>query len=116
MKVVDFSATRAAAITGYESHGATSVPLGDGEGEAHVYCLRFEPGGAIGRHPTGFGQLLLVIEGSGWVEGGDGERVALSSGQGAWLARGEGHAKGSDQGMTAVMIQVDDLAPRPEST
>jgi quercetin dioxygenase-like cupin family protein len=115
MEIVDFSSERAAPITRYQSVGASSVTLGDGTGEAHVHCLRFAPGGAIGRHPTGFAQLFLVVEGSGWVEGADGERVALSAGQGAWFARGESHAKGSDRGMTAVMIQVDELAPRADA-
>ena len=112
MKVVDFTPERAEAITNFESVGASSVPLGDGSGEAHVCCVRFDAGGSIGRHPAGFSQLFLVTEGRGWVEGEDGERRELAAGQGAWFARGEQHAKGSDHGMTAVMIQVGELEPR----
>lgn len=115
MKIVDFSPWRAEPITRFASAAASSLALADGSGEAHVYCVRFGPGGRIGEHPTGFGQLFLVVEGRGWVQGGDGARVELAAGQGAWLARGELHAKGSDQGMTAIMIQVRDLEPRRES-
>ncbi len=112
MKIVPFGADVAEAIEGYESRSASSVALGDGTGEAHVYCLHIEPGGLIGRHPTGFGQLLLVVDGEGWAEGEDGLRVALRTGEAAYFAKGETHAKGSESGMTAVMVQVDSLKPR----
>jgi quercetin dioxygenase-like cupin family protein len=109
--MLDFSAKRAEPIEHFESLGASSVPLGDGHGEAHVYCVRFEPGGRIGQHPAGFGQLFLVVEGAGWVSGHDGARVELAAGQGAYFSRGELHAKGSEVGMTAIMIQIRDLDP-----
>src|SRR5262249_37893214 len=102
---------RAEPIESFQSVRAYSARLGDGEGEAHVYCLRFDPGGMIGEHPAGFGQLFLITEGSGWVIGQDGKRVELSAGQGAYFSRGEIHSKGSDAGMTAIMIQVKKLQP-----
>ena len=111
VKIIDCSEERAEPIERFESVGASSVRLGDGHGEAHVYCIRFEPGGKIGQHPTGFGQLFLVVDGAGWVSGQDGVRVELAAGQGAYFPRGELHAKGSDVGMTAIMIQVRELEP-----
>ncbi len=112
MQVIDFSPRLAEPILKFDSTGASSVALGDGAGEAHAYCLYLEPGGQIGRHPAGFGQLFLVVQGAGWAAGVDGIRVALRSGQAACFERGEMHSKGSDTGMTAVMIQVRDLEPR----
>ena len=109
--ILNFSERRAETIELYKSVRASSVRLGDGDGEAHVYCVRFGPGGKIGAHPAGFGQLFLVIEGSGWVSGADGRRVEIFAGQGAYFARGEMHSKGSDVGMTAIMIQVKELQP-----
>lgn len=111
VKIIDFSEERAEPIEQFQSACASSVRLGDGHGEAHVYCVRFEPGGEIGQHPTGFGQLFLVVAGTGWVSGHDGARVELAAGQGAYFPRGELHAKGSDMGMTAIMIQVRELEP-----
>ncbi|MFO7170383.1 MAG: cupin domain-containing protein [Chloroflexota bacterium] len=113
MQIIDFGAERAEPISVYDALRATSVPIGDGSGEAHVYCVRFEPGGSIGEHPAGFGQLFLVVEGAGWVSGQDGRRVEVRAGQGAFFERGELHAKGSEAGMTAIMVQVFDLAPTP---
>ena len=111
MKIVDFSPERAESIAQFGSIGASSVRVGDGQGEAHVYCVRFAPGGRIGEHPTGFGQLFLVIEGSGWISGQDGVRVAIAAGCTAYFPRGEQHAKGSDVGMIAIMVQVRELTP-----
>ena len=109
MRMIEFSREHARPIELYESVAASSVSLADGTGEAHVYCLHFEPGGEIGQHPTGFGQLLLVMQGEGWASGDDGKRVTLSAGQGAVFERGELHAKGSESGMTALMVQISEL-------
>ena len=115
MKLINFTPERARPVGLFESVSASSVALGDGAGEAHVYCLYFGPGGRIGEHPAGFGQLFLVVQGEGWASGG-GERVALRAGQGVYFERGELHSKGSETGMTAIMVQVAELEPRaPEA-
>jgi quercetin dioxygenase-like cupin family protein len=111
MHVLEFGRDRAAAIERFSSEGASSVPLARGRGEAHVYAVHIDPGGSIGHHRAGVGQLFIVVSGAGWAEGDDGVRVDLTEGQAVCFARGEMHAKGSDQGMTALMVQVDDLQP-----
>jgi GrpB-like predicted nucleotidyltransferase (UPF0157 family)/quercetin dioxygenase-like cupin family protein len=105
MRILDLGPRVAERITNFDSKGATSVPIAHGSGESHFYVLRFEPGGRIGRHPAGPAQLLLAVEGSGWVEGGDGVRMALRRGEAACFEAGEMHAKGSEVGMTAIMVQ-----------
>jgi len=85
------------------------VAVSHGSGASHAYMLRFAPGGSIGRHRAGPPQLLIAVEGSGWVEGGDGRRMALRRGEAAQFDAGEMHAKGSDVGMTAIMLQQDGL-------
>jgi hypothetical protein len=110
MNLIDFGPEHAAPISEYGSRGAAAHPLADGAGEAHVYALHLEAGGEIGPHPAGFGQLFLVIAGEGWVAGADGVRQTVCAGQGAMIARGEVHAKGSRTGLTAVMVQVAELA------
>lgn len=107
MQLVDFSAGRAEPVTRFSSNGVRAVAVGHGRGEAHIYSLHLEPGGVIGPHLTGFAQLLLVVAGSGWVASADGVRHGVSEGRGAYFDRGEQHSKGSDTGMTAIMIQVD---------
>lgn len=112
MRTLRFNRDLAQPITLFDSTGAFSVPLADGSGEAHVYCVHMDAGGCIGEHPAGFSQLFLVVQGSGWAAGADGVRVPLPSGHGALIERGERHSKGSEDGMTAIMVQVAELAPR----
>lgn len=109
MRIVDFGPDHAVPIEAFSSHAAASRHLGSGRGAAHVYVIHFEAGGSIGRHRAGFDQLFLAVSGRGWVEGGDGTRVELAAGQAVRFAWGEQHAKGSESGMTAVMVQVDAL-------
>ncbi len=111
MRIINFGPERAETISLFNSVGAASVELGAGSGEAHAYAVYIEAGGLIGPHPAGFGQLFLVVQGSGWAAGADGRRSALTSGQGAYFDRGEVHSKGSDSGMTAIMLQVRELTP-----
>jgi quercetin dioxygenase-like cupin family protein len=111
MKLIEFSNEHAQPIQLFESVSASSVRLADGSGEAHVYCVYFSPGGRIGEHRAGFGQLFLVVHGEGWAAGEDGRRVKLSVGQGVYFERGELHSKGSESGMATVMVQVAELEP-----
>jgi quercetin dioxygenase-like cupin family protein len=113
MQLLRFDATRGDRITAFESRGASAVPLGDGRGEGHVYCVSLKPGGVIGPHEAGFDQLFLVVAGSGWVSGSDEVPHAVGRGEGAFIARGEVHAKGSRTGLTAIMVQLSELTPRP---
>lgn len=63
----------------------------------------------IGPHAAGFGQILVALAGEGWAAGADGERRLLREGQAAFISRGEIHSKGSETGMTALMVQVRDV-------
>ena len=96
-------------IVNYASRGASGAHLAVGSGEAHVYMTEFDGGGGIGRHEAGFGQLFVILSGSGWVSGDDGRRVEVGTGDVVYFQRGEHHAKGSDTGMRALMVQVRDL-------
>ncbi|HEY3070529.1 MAG TPA: cupin domain-containing protein [Gaiellaceae bacterium] len=111
MEILRFDVSRAERITEYKSRLAAALKVADGEGEAHAYVVYLEPGGEIGSHAAGFGQLFFAVAGSGWVAGGDGERMLLGEGDAAFIRRGETHSKGSETGMTAFMVQVHDFEP-----
>ncbi len=110
MKIVEVGPAEQQRISAYGAKDAFSLLAASGSGRAHVHTLRFEPGGMIGRHPAGPAQLFIVVEGVGWVEGGDGVRTPIEAGQAAFIAAGEPHAKGSETGMSVVMVQVETLA------
>jgi quercetin dioxygenase-like cupin family protein len=106
--VVRFDEAAADAVDDYESRGTKSVHLGSGAGPSHIYVLHFDPGGFIGTHKTGFGQLFLVVSGDAWVDV-EGDRVDVASGQAVAIPRGVQHSKGSETGGTVVMVQMFDL-------
>lgn len=110
IRIFSFDIDRALPIERFGSGGASSVELAHGSGEAHSYAVHFQPGGSIGRHPAGFDQLFLVVQGSGWVAGADGVRLAVDQACGAFIPKGEVHSKGSEAGMLAVMIQASEFA------
>jgi len=111
MQVIETGPELAATIHRFESHGASSVHLGTGTGDAHVYAIHIEPGGEIGPHEAGFDQLFIVVEGAGWAAGADGVQIPLDSGRAVIVHRGEIHSKGSETGMKAIMVQVSALRP-----
>ena len=74
-----------------------------------MYCVYFAAGGIIGEHPAGYAQLFLVMAGEGWAAGADGERVPLRAGEGAFFWPDERHSKGSELGMTVLMVQSERL-------
>ena len=112
MIVFNSTRRRLAPIIDFQSRGADSAELATGSGDAHVHVVRIEPGGEIGPHVAGFGQLFVCLEGSGWVAGATGERMSISPGTVAYFARGERHSKGSSEGLRALIIQVRDLELR----
>lgn len=109
MRIIELSPQEMRPVTQFQSSGAASTLLAVGEGATRIHGLHFDPAGQTGVHPAGSAQLFLVVQGRGWVMGGDGRRVDVAAGQAALFERGEHHAKGSETGMIAVMVQVDTL-------
>lgn len=96
------------------SVGVTLAPLTEPLARGAPFqaaCFRLGPGGVIGRHPASVEQLLVVVEGSGWVTGGEGERTRIAAGEAAFWDAGEEHETTSDDGLTAIVIEGPGLAP-----
>ena len=56
MQIIDFSRDHASPIELFDSIAVSNVRIGGGQGETHVYCVYFKPGGSIGEHPAGYAQ------------------------------------------------------------
>ena len=108
MEVIDVSALGWVDVTWDDARLAEAASIAFGHGEAHVRALRIEAGGEVGAHETGFGQLFVPIHGRGWVREGEHEAI-VEVGQAAYLPRGVIHAKASDVGLLALVVQVGDL-------
>jgi hypothetical protein len=51
-----------------------------------------------------------VVTGEGWVSGPDGNRIPITVGRAAFWGRGEEHEAGTDLGLTAVVLEGEDLS------
>jgi quercetin dioxygenase-like cupin family protein len=80
----------------------------------HVGCMHIPLGGGVGRHLAASPQLFIVVDGAGWVQGGDGVAVPIGAGEAALWQRDEEHAAGTDTGMTAIVVEGEALAGNPE--
>jgi quercetin dioxygenase-like cupin family protein len=78
--------------------------------DAHVVVIEIEPGGVVARHPAGMTQLFVVFHGSGWVSGGDGERMSIAAGEAVVWEAGEEHESGSDEGMRVLVVEAEAIA------
>jgi quercetin dioxygenase-like cupin family protein len=77
--------------------------------EAHVVVIEIAAGGRVGRHPAATRQLFVVVRGRGWVSGADGERRAITAGEAVLWDPGEEHESGSDDGMTALVVEAESI-------
>lgn len=77
--------------------------------ELHAYVVHFEAGGRTAWHCHDRGQLLICIDGSGFVGARDGSIITLQPGVAAWTAPAEDHWHGASahSSMTHVAVQTE---------
>jgi hypothetical protein len=61
--------------------------------------------------PAPVDQPFIVVAGAGWASGADGERVPLATGTAIHWEAGEEHESGSDQGLSAIVVESERLIP-----
>jgi len=78
---------------------------------AHIGCMHLEPNGVIGFHAASCPQLLLVVNGHGWVHCDSNEMVPVAMGDAIFWEQGEWHETKTDAGLTAIVVESDVLDP-----
>lgn len=78
---------------------------------ALIGCMFLEKDGVIGYHEATVPQLLLVIQGEGWVRSGENEKVYVTAGDAVFWEMGEGHETTTETGITAFVIESEELNP-----
>jgi quercetin dioxygenase-like cupin family protein len=75
--------------------------------------FRVAPGGRLERHrpPATSAQILAVLEGSGHVSGADGELQPITAGEAVFWSEGEEHEMQSETGLTALILEAEELRP-----
>ncbi len=76
-----------------------------------IGCFYLEPGGVVGYHQATSPQLLLVVQGEGWVRANSEDRVPVKAGDAVFWEAGEWHETGSTTGMVALPVESEGLAP-----
>ncbi|GIN98808.1 hypothetical protein J6TS1_46780 [Siminovitchia terrae] len=112
MEFYTFNKEESNEVRNYNSISAFYSKILKTEEATNIGFIHIEPNGIVGYHEAPVPQLFIVVQGEGWVEGEDGQRVTLKSGEGVFWKKGDGHLSGSVKGMTALVIQSERL-PNP---
>jgi quercetin dioxygenase-like cupin family protein len=83
--------------------------------QLHAYVVRFDAGGRTAWHAHERGQLLICINGFGYVGTRDGDVIELRPGVSAWTDAGEEHWHGAGPQSTMTHIAVQTEAPGNDS-
>lgn len=78
---------------------------------AHIGCMHLESNGIIGFHKALSPQLLLVVNGQGWVSCDSEDKVHVAIGDAVFWGEGEWHETQTESGLTAIVIESDELSP-----
>ncbi|EJV61737.1 MULTISPECIES: hypothetical protein [Bacillus] len=108
MKIFDFSEKVGKHISAFQSNFIMSKILKH-QGNIHIGSMHLQPSGVIGYHEAVVSQLLLIVQGEGFVCGSDKEKVKIGAGQAAFWAEGELHEMSTEKGLMAIVIESDGL-------
>lgn len=105
MEIVRYLQRPGRPITHHQSSGAAIRPVLQTGQEAHAALITLGNNGRLGRHQAASDQLLLIVEGSGWVQTDESQAVAVSAGDGVFWEKGEWHETRTTDGLTALVIE-----------
>lgn len=111
MKLFRFDANIGKVVEQFGSSRATHSRIVRTSEAVRVDCIYLGAGGVLGYHPAVQNQLFVVVQGNGWARGQDEKRILIKAGQAAFWEAGEYHESGTDDGLTAIVIEGDGLDP-----
>jgi quercetin dioxygenase-like cupin family protein len=111
MKLFRFDAEVGKTIEKFGSSNAVISRVARAAGSAQIGCMHLSENGLVGYHQAVVPQLFLVLQGEGWVTGEDRKKVPIKAGQAAFWTAGEWHESGTETGMTAIVIESEQLDP-----
>ncbi|WP_377890674.1 cupin [Alkalihalobacillus sp. R86527] len=76
-----------------------------------IACMHVEQDGLLGGHEAVVPQMFIVLEGEGVVKGEDRIPHRIQRGQLAMWEAGEWHETSSQDGLTAIVVESDELKP-----
>ncbi|SHG64455.1 cupin domain-containing protein [Ornithinibacillus halophilus] len=110
MKIFNFSKEHGKQITKFNSDFVMSRII-QTEKPAHIGSMYLEENGIIGFHQAVVPQLLLIVNGEGFVRGNEEEYIKVQSGDAIFWEKGEWHETKTDTGLIAIVIESETLKP-----
>jgi len=77
----------------------------------NIGCMYLEENGVIGYHQAVVPQLLLIMNGEGYVRGESEEYFKVQPGDAVFWEKDEWHETKTDKGLTAIVIESEELNP-----
>ncbi|MED0962149.1 cupin [Bacillus paramycoides] len=108
MKIFDFSEKVGKHISAFQSNFIMSKIL-NYQGNIHIGAMHLQENGIIGYHEAVVSQLLLIVQGEGFVCSADKEKVKVEAGQAVYWEKDELHETSTEKGLMAIVIESEDL-------
>ncbi|MFJ8354299.1 cupin [Bacillus paramycoides] len=108
MKIFDFSEKVGKHISAFQSNFIMSKILKH-QGNIHIGAMHLQENGIIGYHEAVVSQLLLIVQGEGFVCSADKEKVKVEAGQAVFWTKGEFHETSTEKGLMAIVIEAENL-------
>ncbi|WP_102691405.1 cupin domain-containing protein [Rummeliibacillus pycnus] len=77
----------------------------------NIGCMHLDKKGIVGYHQAVVPQLLLILNGEGYVRSEKDEYFKVKSGDAVFWEKHEWHETKSDLGLTAIVIESEELNP-----
>ncbi|MHB1954264.1 cupin domain-containing protein [Alicyclobacillus sp. ALC3] len=111
MKIFRFDTEVGHQLTAFGSHDVVLSRILRTTDRVQIGCIRVQPDGVIALHKAVGPQLMLVVQGEGWVRGREDSRTPVHAGQAVYWKDGEWHETGSESGLTAIVVEGAALEP-----
>ena len=108
MKIFDFSEKVGKKISAFQSNFIMSKIVNH-QGNIHIGAMHLRENGIIGYHEAVVSQLLLIVDGEGYVCGADKEKVKVEAGQAVFWEKDDSHETSTEQGLMAIVIESEEL-------
>ncbi|ARC28616.1 hypothetical protein IEK_03383 [Bacillus toyonensis] len=108
MKIFDFSEKSGKRISVFQSNFIMSKIVNH-QGNVHIGAMHLQENGIIGYHEAVVSQLLLIMDGEGYVCGADKEKIKIRAGQAVFWEKGEFHETSTEHGLLAIIMEAENL-------
>ncbi|UHA74310.1 cupin [Paenibacillus sp. 481] len=110
MQFFTFSKDSGKPVTRYDSQFVMSRIVRT-DAATHIGCMHLDANDIIGYHQAVVPQLLLVMNGEGYVRGEKEEYVHVQAGDAVFWDKDEWHETKTSHGLTAIVIESEQLTP-----